>query len=151
MIKISDVLIDIQGILLSSSAIGAFCQVKYGKAISVFVGADVNNLENIDQCPYVILDRSFSNLERKNLAINIDANLYAFFCIYQKSITGNVYAGVTEIDEFAQIARWEIINNISHPIEFMKEYIPSEKEETPLRVHPIYTLIDTAKIKIMEK
>jgi len=151
MIKIADVLVDMQNILVNSSSIQAFCQTNYSKDLSVFVGADANNLENVDQCPYVVLDRAYSDFDRKNKAIDADAHLYAFFCIYQRAITNKVYQGVTEIDELAQLARWEIMNNLAYPIEFIREFIPSEKIDTPLRPYPIYTLVNTAKIKIMEK
>jgi len=152
---ITEILLDIRNVIIDSQLISDFCIQKYGREIKVFLGADERDLPEINNCPYVLLDRGKSKLQDSNTIRNLNGEFYIFICIYQTDIQddgkGVVYSGILEIDQLARLIRQEISKKIVAPVEFIEEEIPSTSENAPLRQYPIYFHFERANIKLRER
>lgn len=151
---ITEILLNIRQAILNSDIIQNFCRNAYNKELKVFLGADERDLPEINNCPYMLLDRGKAKLTDSNTLRNIDAEFYIFLCIYQETVqedaTGIIYQGVVEIDELSRLVRQEICKNVVAPIEFVEEEIPSANENAPLRQYPVYFQFQKAFIKLRE-
>ena len=148
---IYDALREMFNILKDSDELNKFCKENLGGELSVFLGSDENNLTEIDNAPYIVLDKSYVDFKRVNRQLECDAHFYLFFCIYDEGKKDGVYSGVEKIDKFAYIARWEILKNIKRPVEFLQETIQAEKVDAPLRSYPVYTMLLTGKTVYKEE
>ena len=152
---ITEILLDIRNAIINSEAIQDFCFQKYTKEIKVFLGADERDLPEINNCPYILLDRGKAKLQNNNTLRVVECDFYIFICIYQADIQddgkGLIYSGILEIDQLAQLIRQEISKNVVVPIEFVEEEIPSISENAPLRQYPVYFQFEKANIKLRER
>ena len=152
---ITEILVDIRNAIINSASIKDFCNQKYDKDIKVFLGADERDLPEINNCPYILLDRGKAKLQNDNTLREVECDFYIFICIYQSDIqddgNGIIYSGIIEIDQLAQLIRQEISKNVLAPIEFVEEEIPSVSENAPLRQYPVYFQFERANIKLRER
>ena len=152
---ITEILLDIRNAIINSQAIQDFCFQKYTKEIKVFLGADERDLPEINNCPYVLLDRGKATLKNSNTLREVEYDFYIFICICQTDIqndgNGIIYSGIIEIDQLAQLIRQEISKNVVAPVEFVEEEVPSVSENAPLRQYPVYFLFERGTIKLRER
>jgi len=152
MATVAEKLQEIRTLLISSAAIDSFCQSSFGKNLTVFLGADVRNLPEIDNYPYLLLDRGSSTFtDYQNSFADVTSEFYIFICIRDEQLEqpdgrGTIYRGVKQIDRLSQLVRQEICK--AHPeIEFTKEDPVSMSETLPLREYPVYVSLLTGEIR----
>jgi len=113
-------------------------------------------LPEVENCPYVILDRAEAKYTENNQLRDIECEIFLFICIYQEDITddgrGVIYKGVEEIDSLAQLIRQEVSKKkLKAPVMWTDSVIPSVSESAPLRRYPIYMQLEKATIKLRER
>lgn len=149
----TEALNDIRNILISDTDIKEFCNTKYNKDITVFLGADERDLPDINNAPYILLDRASVKFNEKNLDRDAEYEFYALVCVYQERITkdanGSIYNGVLEIDELCYKVR-NAVSAAPLAISFVSESLAGTSD-APLRRYPIYYHIERAQIKLKEE
>lgn len=154
MSTITETLLKVRDALLSSEKIRDFCQTKYDRPVKVFLGADIRDLPEVENCPYILLDRGKAVFKNENMLRDVACEFYLFICIYQPNVQedqgGLIYTGVLEIDSLAQLVRQEICKSVAAAINFTEEEVPSANEAAPLRQYPVYVHFEKADIKTRE-
>jgi len=149
---ITEALLSFREALKVDGDIKDFCNSKYNKDLTVFLGADQRDLPDVNNAPYVLLDRASVRFSEKNLERYGEYDFYLLICIYQDRITkddaGVIYDGVVEIDNLSYLVR-KSISSLDLPVSFVSESVAGTTD-TPLRNYPVYYHVDHGQLKLRE-
>lgn len=151
--RITQILDDIRTQITNSQLIEDFCGLYYNRSIKVFLGADVNDLPETSNCPFIMLGWKVGTVNEQNEQRLIDYEIFIFLCISQSNIQkdekGKKYNGEFEIDHLGQLIRQEV-SKVEAPIFFKEISTISVDENLTLRKYPTFLNLLTAEVKIRE-
>ena len=119
----TDLITKIKDLLSQTNSINTYCQTKYGKLPSIFIGIDINNVPRIEKYPALILydlkiERGLDKIVYVvSIGVGIENN--------EIQTTDNVYSytGFIESKELKELIEIELCATLGK-ITFLAEYIP---------------------------